>query len=91
MQHRNETIFFRDLPRHEVQELPREVDVIERHPRHGELLREALRQLRVAAHLERDEHVAESFAVFSRMRERPLELLLGDDVRGDEDLADAHA
>ena len=77
------------LARDQVQQRAREVDVVERHPRHAELPRQGLGELDLADEPELDEELPELSPVLSLREERLLELRLREDARLDKELADA--
>ena len=88
---RDEAVLLCDLAREPVEQLAREVDVIERHPRHAELQAEGLRELRLGDPSALEEHLTELLAGLARRAEHLPELLGGDDLALDEELSEEDA
>src|SRR5262249_8929642 len=85
---RHEAVLLGDLAWHAAQELAREVDVVERHPRHRQLKTQALRKLRFADEATLEKDVAELLPRFAGLAQGLIKLIAREGLRLDEQLAD---
>ena len=77
--------------RNQVQELAREIDVIERDPRHAELLAQNLGDLGFAHQTGLDQQRSDASPVFLLEGQNVLQLRTGNDVGLDEELSQPDA
>lgn len=85
---RDDTIALDDLERDQLEELPREIDVVKRDPRNTELLAQNLRDLRLRNEPAFDQQRAETSTDALLLGERFLELLSRDEPGSHQKLAE---
>jgi len=87
-QNRNKSEAIGELAGDEIEEWARELDVVERNPRHAELLGEDLRQQRLAHEPPLDEDLTELLPRRSRQFQGEIELVRRQDLGFQKELAE---